>query len=59
MLLWHGLYCDQAGRNIADIYRVICIRVETFQNSETDTFASILAMFNYVPYNNGYRAKTV
>ena len=44
-LLWLGMYRNQAEGNTTDIHRVICIRVESFQDSETDTFASILAMF--------------
>ena len=39
------VYRDQAGRNAADLYRVICIRVQSVSDSEMNRFASILAIF--------------
>lgn len=38
------MYRDQAGGNTADIHRVICIRVKSFQDSEANTFASVPAI---------------
>ncbi len=50
------VYRDQAGRNTADIHRVICIRVESVPNSEADTFCVYFGNYSdiwHIPKGTG------
>ena len=43
-LLWYELHYHKTGRNAVDIYRIICIRDESVQDSEANTLCSFASV---------------
>ena len=43
-MLWYELHYHKTGRNAVDFYRIICIRDESFQDSEANTLRSFTSV---------------